>query len=89
MIGALGGEPDERYNRDGMRLTLHDGLRALREAAESARSIRIELTDEYLRHIAMVEALPENQTGARKSSRWQGSPRWWDVVKRGRFVERL
>lgn len=71
-----------------MRLTLEDGLRALREATESAQSIRIELTDEYLRHIAVVESLPENRTGARKTSRWLGSPRQWDFVRRGRFVPR-
>lgn len=71
-----------------MGLTIEDGLTALREAAESAQSIRVELTDEYLRCIAMVEALPENQPYARKSSRWLGSPRYWDFVRRGYFSPR-
>lgn len=69
-------------------LTIEDGLRALRESTESAQSIRVELTDEYLRHIAVVEGLPENQPNARKSSRWLGSPRWWDFVRRGHFAPR-
>lgn len=68
--------------------TVEDALKALREATELAREIRIELTDEYLRHIAVVEALPENQPGARKSSRWLGSPRYWDSLRRGRFASR-
>ena len=50
-----------------MRSTLEDGLRALREAAELAASIRIDLDDRYLRAIALVEALPENQSGADKT----------------------
>ena len=50
-----------------MRPTLEDGLRALREAAEQASSIRIELDEEYLRAIAAVEALPRNQAGADKT----------------------
>lgn len=53
-----------------MRPTLEDGLRALREAAEQAPSIRIELDDAYLRAIARVEAMPQNQSGANKSGRW-------------------
>ena len=50
-----------------MNPTLEDGLRALREAAEQAKSIRIELDDEYLALIARVEARPDNQSGADKS----------------------
>jgi hypothetical protein len=68
--------------------TLKDGLRALSEATELARGIRIELTDDYLRRIELVEALPENQSGAVKGSRWLGSPRLGDILERGRFVER-
>ena len=49
--------------------TLEDGLRALREAAEMAPSIRVELTAGYLRLIAEVEARSENQAGADKSGR--------------------
>ena len=50
-----------------MRPTLEDGLRALREASEQAASIRIELDEEYLRAISLVEALPQNQSGADKT----------------------
>jgi hypothetical protein len=53
--------------------TLEDGLRALREATELARSIRIDLTEEYLQLIAAVEGLPQNQSGADKSGRWRRS----------------
>ena len=49
------------------RPTLEDGLRALGEAAEEAESIRIDLDADYLRAIAMAEALPQNQSGADKS----------------------
>ena len=54
-----------------MRPMLEDGLRALREATEMARSIRIDLDDEYLANIARVEARPENQSGADKSWVWR------------------
>jgi len=54
-----------------MKATLDDGLRALAESSELARSIRIELDDDYLRAIAIVEALPENQSGADKSWVWR------------------
>ena len=47
--------------------TLEDGLRALQEASELAKSIRVDLDDNYLRAIALVEALPSNQSGADKS----------------------
>lgn len=51
---------------------LEDVLRKLRESAESAADVRIELSNEYLALIARVEALPENQPGAHKSARWIG-----------------
>ena len=54
-----------------MKPTLEDGLRALREATELAASIRIELDAEYLRAIAIAEALPENQSGADKIWVWR------------------
>ena len=44
-----------------------DTLRALDEVAEHAKSIRIEVDDEYLELIALAEALPENQPGADKT----------------------
>ena len=43
----------------------------LDEAFEQAKSIRIELDDEYLRLIALVEALPQNQSGADKTWVWR------------------
>jgi hypothetical protein len=54
-----------------MKTTLEDGLRALAESAELAKSIRIELDEDYLRAIAIVEAMPENQSGADKSWVWR------------------
>jgi hypothetical protein len=54
-----------------MAVTLEDGLRALREATELAKSIRIEVDDEYLRAIALAEALPENQPGSDKTWIWR------------------
>lgn len=50
--------------------TLEDGLRALDEATELAKSIRIDLDEAYLRAIAVAEDLPDNQPGADKS--WIG-----------------
>lgn len=43
----------------------------LDEAAEQAKSIRIELDEEYLRLIARAEALPQNQSGADKTWVWR------------------
>lgn len=54
-----------------MNPTLADGLRALEEATELAKTIRIDLDDDYLRAIALVEALPENQSGSDKSWVWR------------------
>ena len=70
-----------------MRPTLEDGLRALGEAGDLAASIRIELTDDYLRLIAVVEALPQNRSGADKSGRWLGGRAYWSFVSRGHIVE--
>lgn len=67
--------------------TIEDGLRALAEATELAKTIRIDLTDEYLQLIAKVEALPQNQAGADKSGRWLGGRDYWSWIARGRWVE--
>jgi hypothetical protein len=50
-----------------MKSTVEDGLRILREAAEQAAQVRVELTDDYVALIAQVEAMRENQPGADKS----------------------
>lgn len=50
-----------------MAVTLEDGLRALDEAAELAKTIRIDLDAAYLPAIARVEALAQNQSGADKT----------------------
>lgn len=50
-----------------MAITVADALRALEEATELARTIKIELDDEYMRLIAIAEARPENAEGADKS----------------------
>ena len=50
-----------------MKSTVEEGLRILREAAEQAAQIHIELTDDYRELIAQVEAMQENRDGADKS----------------------
>ena len=50
--------------------TLEDWLRALQES-ELAKSIRIDLDENYLRAIALVAAMPSNQSGADKSWVWR------------------
>lgn len=55
-----------------VRSELDDVLHRLRESADAAKDLRIELTDEYLQMIAQVESRPENQSGADKGSRWIG-----------------
>ncbi|MDO8677027.1 MAG: hypothetical protein Q7R30_00455 [Acidobacteriota bacterium] len=72
-----------------MRPTLEDGLRALQEAAESAKSIRIDLDEDYLANIARVEARPENQSGADKSWVWQLDWAFRDMFKKAKYVGRL
>lgn len=60
-------------------------LAAIKDAAEKARGYRVDLTDEYLSLLARVEAMPQNQSGAVKSSRWIGSyaehRRWFADVR--------
>jgi hypothetical protein len=60
-------------------------LAAIEDAAEKARSDRVDLTDDYLSLLARVEAMPQNQSGAVKSSRWIGSyaehRRWFADVR--------
>jgi len=62
--------------------TLEDGLRALAEATELAKSIRIELDDNYLALIARVEAMPQNQSGADKSWVWRIDEAFRDHYRR-------
>jgi hypothetical protein len=50
-----------------MAVKLEDGLKALREAAEQAPAIQVELDESYLRGIAAVEAMPGNRTGSDKT----------------------
>ena len=69
-----------------MKPTLEDGLRALREAAELAPHIRIELTDEYLALIAQVEAMPQNQSGADKSHIWLADRVYREFFQRVRLL---
>ena len=54
------------YNR-GMDSELEAVLRMLDDAVEQAKSIRIDLDAPFLRGIAIIEALPENQSGADKT----------------------
>ena len=64
---------------------LERALRAFDEARELARTFRFEMTEEYLRLIAKVEALPRNQSGADKSGRWLGSRSYFDWMKHARL----
>jgi hypothetical protein len=68
--------------------TLEDGLRALREAAEQAKTIRIDLTDDYLARIEKVEALPQNQSGVDKSWVWRADQEFREVFVKARSAER-
>ena len=68
---------------------LEEVLRGLEEATKFAESYRFELDEDYLALVAKVEALPENQPGARKSSRWIGSrPAWQAHLARVRRAPR-
>ena len=71
-----------------MRPTLADGLHALRDATERARSIRIDLDEEYLANIARLEARPENQSGADKT--WVGrlDRAFRDMFRRAGYIGR-
>jgi hypothetical protein len=71
-----------------VRPTLEDGLRALREATELARTIRIDLDDQYLRWIAEIESRPENQPGADKSGVWRAEQTFRDVFIKARPTAR-
>jgi hypothetical protein len=69
-FALLSTRPTRRRYDGRVNPTLADGLRALEEATELAKSIRIELDEEYRRLIALAEALPSNQSGADKT--WVG-----------------
>ena len=69
-----------------MKSTLEDGLRILAEATELAKSIRIDLTEDYLRLIAQVEAMPRNQNGADKSYVWRADRDYRDFFARARLA---
>ena len=69
-----------------MAITLDDALRMLDEAAEQAKSIRIELDEEYLRLIARAEALPQNQSGADKTCVWRLDAAFREHYRRVRRV---
>jgi hypothetical protein len=56
-----------------MRPTLEDGLRALREASELAKTIRIELTEDYVRLITAVEALHRINLARTRAGRGLGA----------------
>jgi hypothetical protein len=71
-----------------MKVTLEDGLRALREATEQAKSLRIELDHDYLALIARVEARADNQAGADKSWVWRLDRAFRDYHKNVRYAGR-
>jgi hypothetical protein len=65
---------------------LDDVFRMLERVAEEAKSIRIEIDEEYLRAITLAEALPQNQSGARKDWVWRTDRAFRDHYK---HVKRL
>jgi len=67
---------------------LDDVLQALREVPARTRSLRIELTDDYLELIAEVEALPHNQSGSDKSHVWPAQRAYVDSFKNVRMLPR-
>ena len=67
---------------------LEEGLRILDWAVEAAKSIRIELDDDYLALIEEVEARPENQSGADKSWVWLRHGSIDDQFPRAKLVRR-
>lgn len=71
-----------------MESSLEHALRCLAEAAEQARHIRIELSDEYLELIARVEAMPRNQDGADKSYVWLRDETFKACFKNMRLMDR-
>ena len=77
----------EAYN-DAVAWTVDEALRALRENAEKAKQLRIELTDDYLAMIDYLERLPENQPGAHKTDHWQGTRRYLDSFKHAKLTPR-
>jgi hypothetical protein len=66
---------------DVMRSTLEDGLRALREATELAKSIHPTVDDQYREWILQIEALPENQSGSDKTWVWEAQQTFLDFFK--------
>ena len=71
-----------------MEPTLEEVLRALEENAESAKTIRIELTVDYLALLALVEAMPANQSGSDKSHVWPAQRAYVDSFKNVRLLPR-
>ncbi len=67
-----------------MKPTLDDALRALDEATAFAKSFCIDLTEDYLRLIANVEALPQNRSGADKSHVAQGQRMFLEFFRNAR-----
>ena len=85
----MSGPPNDDATIDRVKPTLEDGLRALREASEQVKSIRIELDDEYLALIAQVEARGQNQSGADKSWVFRLDEAFRDMFRKAKYVGRL
>jgi hypothetical protein len=67
-----------------MKSTLEDGLRALRDASEAAKSIHPTVDDQYHEWILTIEALPANQSGADKSGIWRAQQAFLSFFKNAR-----
>ena len=62
-------------------------LRILEEVTQAPREVGpVTLSQEYLEHIARVESLPENQSGADKTARHKAQSEFFDHYRR---VQRL
>ena len=67
---------------------LERALRALDDAVEFAKSYRFKMTEDYLALLALVEAMPSNQSGADKSHIWRGLQSYRNFFKKVELVPR-
>lgn len=67
---------------------LEAALKGLEEATAFARSYRFELTEDYLRLIAQVEAMGINQSGADKTHVFSAQRAYRDSFKHVRLLPR-
>ena len=79
----------ERYNRpmdDDTRKALAAIDEAVAWVREQQAAEPAPLSERYLRHIAQVEAMPRNRSGADKSGLWEGFARDLEHFKKARRI---